>query len=181
MKSRKPSDQNADQVRTFWYLRLLGPLGLMKNVTALISEPWILMGSGWKILPKYISNHPYTVWHPLDTLKYTQTPPYQHRHTRGISSAHKHPWHSTYIIWQPQFTQSPSDHPRPNKSLSDWLGSVWEWWRLFLEDRGMFIGCLTVFWGVQECLGSDGVLKVRWSKGALICVWDFFPLISMAH
>ena len=46
MKSPKPSDQNADQVRTFSYLRLLGPLGLMKNVTALISEPWILMGSG---------------------------------------------------------------------------------------------------------------------------------------
>ena len=35
-------------------------------------------------------------------------------------------------------------------------------------------------------LGSPGVSlvrwsKVRWSKGALICVWDFFPLISMAH
>ena len=150
-------------MRTFWYLRLLGPLGLMKNVTALISEPWILMGSGWKILPKYLLNHPYTVWHPLDTLKYTQTPPYQHRHTRGISKCtHKHPWHSTSSgnLSSPRVPLTTLDQTKAG------LGSVWEWWRLFLEDRGMFIGCLMVFWGVQECLGSDGVrsdeVRVLW-------------------
>ena len=122
-----------------------------KNVTTLISESWILMGE-WKTPPKYQLNHPYSVWHPLDTLKYTHTPPYQHRHTQCISKGtHKHPWHSTYIIWQPHFAQSPSDHPWPNKSLSDCLGSAWEWRRLFLGDKG---NVNRVF---DDILGSPGV------------------------
>ena len=144
MKSPKPSDQNTHYGRTFWYLRLLGPPGLLKNVTALISESWILI--------KYQLNHPYSVWHPLDTLKYTHTSPYQHRHTQCISKGtHKHPWHSTYILWQPHFAQSPSDHPWPNKSLSDCQGSDWEWWRLFLGDRG------NVYRVFDDILGSPGV------------------------
>ena len=129
----------------------------------------ILMGSEWKTPPKYQLNHPYSVWHPLDTLKYTHTPPYQHRHTQCISKGtHKHPWHSTYIICQPHFAQSPSDHPWPNKSLSDCLGSGegCSW-----GTKEMLIGCLMIFWGVQGCLG-----EVRWIKGALICTLDFSPI-----
>ena len=50
-------------MRTFWYLRLLGPPGLLKNVTTLISEQWILMGKN----PRYKLKHPYSIWPPQDT------------------------------------------------------------------------------------------------------------------
>ena len=81
------------------------------------------------------------------------------------------------IIWQPQFTQSPSDHPRPNKS---WAG------KCFGVVKAVPGGQGNVYRVSDGILGSPGVSwvrwsKVRWNKGALICVWDFFPLISMAH
>ena len=50
IKNPKPSEKNTRYVRTFWYLRLLGPSGLLRNVTALVGESWILMVSEWKHL-----------------------------------------------------------------------------------------------------------------------------------
>ena len=62
---------------TFWYLRHLGPPGLLENVKDLICDFLKLKEVEGERLPYTPLNPPYTLWHPqtpLDTPKHPQLP-----------------------------------------------------------------------------------------------------------
>ena len=138
-------------MRTFWYLRLLGPPGLMKNVTALISEPWILKGKN----PRHKSKHPYSIWPYsiwpktlLDSPKYHQTP-YKH---------------------SPVLQEQPS--PLPNTSQPVWEAFVWS--RVVRGTLGELRLPDDVCW-----VSGMFVSAFRNASGVSVLIWVFFQRLPI--
>ena len=156
MKSPKPSDENADQVRTFWYLRLLGPLGLMKNVTALISEPWIFMGKN----PRHKSKHPYSIWPysiwPKTLLDSPKYPKYQ--------TPYKIPLSSRNSLHHSQTLPSQSERLLFGRGWSEGLWVNWGCQMMYVECQG----CLWVLLEMPRvclCLYGGVWVYFRVSRG----------------
>ena len=94
-------------------------------------------------------------------------------YTLGISKCS--PWHSQTSLtrnrhhWHPHFSQSLLWQPLTTQKILKISREYLREWRLFLGDRGMFNGCLKVFWRVQGCLG-----EMRLCKDALNGILVYF-------
>ena len=82
-------------MRTFWYLRLLGPPGQIKNVKCLICDLSKSKEFEGKQLTENLLSPPKTSWNPLDTLKYIHITTYN---TLRLSKSSL--WHSQTSLTQ---------------------------------------------------------------------------------
>ena len=163
-------------MRTFWYLRILEPPCLLKNVTDRISESWILMGSEWK----KPSMHPWHYLTPLDTPKHFQTP---YKHPPGIDF-------TTFTT--PKHSQDSLRGFSVVKGAQRWLWAKWRCLMISAKCHGSFLVPRAAFRNVK------GMSVLIWwrldvfrvSRGCLMvwgCLnwyfWVFsthFPLISIS-
>ena len=157
-------------MRTFWYLRLLGPPCQLKNVKCLICD----LSKSNEFEGKRLTEPPVN---QLTPSRHPKIHPYHHIYTLGISKCS--PWHSQTSQtqnrhhWHPHFTQTPFWQPLTTQKIFKLSREYLREWRLFLGDRGMLNGCLKVIWGVQGCI--LGCLEgVSWftggSGGSLLAV-----------